>query len=401
MTSRALRIGVLIGDTLVEEQLVDAATPITFGQSLRCTISVPADGVPREHVLFTRDGDAFVLHVAGQPPQPLARGARGKLRVGDATVLYQEVARAVVPVPVLPRELRGSLADRIDRRLATIVGASLALHVAIAAWAWTHDAGAPLLDTPLSGKFERATIDVADVIDAPKPGAAVPVAPTVQTPARIVQPTRVTVPHRPDEPVRLEDAARLASILAGPDADETGVGSMGHRRPSADLAQQLDDARHHRVTIGDGTPTSREGREALGTDDHGLPIHEQATDRIHAPDAVPERGRVHLDGLKSEEKTTLTAQLVLDKINALYMAGLQRCYRKGLALDAHLGGTVAISFTVDEAGRVTEPDAEGIDPQVDHCITSQMATWRFTAPRDAKGERTDTTFHVSLALQPS
>ncbi len=75
MTSRALRLGVLIGDTLVEEQLLDGATPITFGQSLRCTISVPADGVPREHVLFTCEGERFVLHVAGAAPQPLERGA--------------------------------------------------------------------------------------------------------------------------------------------------------------------------------------------------------------------------------------------------------------------------------------------------------------------------------------
>ena len=400
MTSRALRIGVLIGDTLVEERLLDGATPITFGQSLRCTISIPADGVPREHVLFTRDGERFVLHVTGEAPRALERGARGKLRIGEATVLYQEVARAIAPAMALPRELRGSLADRIDRRLATVIGASLALHVAIAAWAWTHDADAPLLDTPLGAKFERATIDVADVIEPPaRPGAATPVAPQIQTPAHIVQPTRVIVPHRLDEPVHLEDATRLASILTGTDTGAGGVGEMAHHRPSADLAHQIDEAREHPVTIGDGTPTSRQGREAIGTDPHGLPIEEAHEDHLHATGHEP--GRVEIHGLEPEEKTSLSPQVVLDKINALYMAGLQRCYRKGLTLDAHLGGTVAITFTVDEAGRVTEPDAHGIDPQVDRCISSEMTRWRFTAPHDAQGAPTETTFHVSLALQPS
>jgi hypothetical protein len=399
MTSRALRVGLVIHDTLVEEQLLVGAAPITFGQSLRCTISVPVDGVPREHVLFTRDGERFVLHAIGQPPQPLERGARGKLRLGDATLLYQEIARpAPAPLPKLPASIRGSLADRIDRRLAVIIGASLAVHLAIGVWAWTHDADAPLLDPPVGARFERATIDVSDLIEPPaQPGAATPIAP----PARIVQPTRVIVPRHADEPVHLDDAARLASILTTADAGATGVGGMDRHHPGADLAAQIEEARHHTVTLGDGTPTSRQHGESIATDDHGLPIHETTTDRLHAPDAPPEHGRIRLEGGHSDEHTTLNAQTVLDKINALYMSGLQRCYRKGLSIDAQLSGRVAITFTIDEAGRVTDPDASGSDPQVDHCIASQMASWRFTAPHDASGAATETTFHVSLALQPS
>ena len=92
---------------------------------------------------------------------------------------------------------------------------------------------------------------------------------------------------------------------------------------------------------------------------------------------------------------------VLDVINAEYLPGLQRCYRRGLSLDAQLSGKITISLTVNEQGRVTEPSASGTDPQVDHCVQTLMGVWRFPIPHDKAGEPTDATFHISLALRPS
>ena len=63
---RALRVGVLLGDNLVEERVFRGATPITFGQSLRCTLSIPGDGVPLEHVLFVRDQGRLLLRVTAK-----------------------------------------------------------------------------------------------------------------------------------------------------------------------------------------------------------------------------------------------------------------------------------------------------------------------------------------------
>ncbi|MBA3542718.1 MAG: hypothetical protein H0T79_24085, partial [Deltaproteobacteria bacterium] len=38
---RALRVGVLLRDNLVEERVFSTNAPITIGQSLRCTLSLP------------------------------------------------------------------------------------------------------------------------------------------------------------------------------------------------------------------------------------------------------------------------------------------------------------------------------------------------------------------------
>lgn len=180
MTSRALRLGVLIGDSLVEEKILDGAHPITLGQSLRCTLSVPVDGVPREHVLFTHADGRFHLHATADmrgrlaeadairelaaATFPLARGARGKLHLGDATILFQEIAKpAPAPRIQLPLAIRGTFADRIDRRLAAIIGGSLAIHIAIAAYAWSNDAAIASrgLPEPSVAQFEQARVELS------------------------------------------------------------------------------------------------------------------------------------------------------------------------------------------------------------------------------------------------
>ncbi|MBL0219293.1 MAG: hypothetical protein IPQ07_36175 [Myxococcales bacterium] len=49
--------------------------------------------------------------------------------------------------------------------------------------------------------------------------------------------------------------------------------------------------------------------------------------------------------------------MVLDKINGVYMSGLQRCYKKGLLEDAKLGGKISMSFTVNERGGLDDNSA--------------------------------------------
>ena len=427
MTSRALRLGVLIGDSLVEEKILDGAHPITLGQSLRCTLSVPVDGVPREHVLFTHADGRFHLHATADmrgrlaeadairelaaATFPLARGARGKLHLGDATILFQEIAKpAPAPRIQLPLAIRGTFADRIDRRLAAIIGGSLAIHIAIAAYAWSNDAAIASrgLPEPSVAQFEQARVELslpeqfaqptATQPTATQPGAAVPVAPH-----HVAPPIAHPMPHTlAPPPPSTDDALRLASILSSDETAQHGVGGMTAHRPGTGLERELEElqANHREVTIGDDGRGPRTTSTQIQRD-HELPLDHAEHSTLDAPQELPSHGRVKLEGAHSDDKTTLTAQAVLDLINTQYMAGLQRCYRRGLSLDAQLSGTIAISFTVGENGHVTEPDAAGSDAQVDHCIQTLMGVWRFPIPRDHHGAPTDATLHISLALRPS
>jgi hypothetical protein len=406
---RSLRIGIVLQGHLVEESLFTG--PVTLGQSLRCDLSVPTDGMPWEHTLFTLDHGRFVLHLTPTMEARLTRvaggvlerGARGRIVVGDASILFQEVATPrPAPRPKLPASIRGALADRIDGRLAAIIGVSLLAHIGIAAYAWSTDVDVPRFSLPAATtQYQIETIDIPD-LNAVAPATAVPVAPA-QTPAPIVHHTRITAaPHAPPSLGR-DDSQRLAALLTGTGSQETpaGTGSMYSRQPRLDLDRQLEDATDHPIAIGNSEHTSRTVRERLGTTPDGPSVDDPTLTRTDPTHRLERPIRIELSPPKGDAITTLSPTTVLDKINAAYMSGLERCYRKGLVSDAALSGRVAIGFTVDSHGAVTDPQATGVSAQVDACIAGQMSAWRFPFPRDQVGEPTDVTFHVSLALQPS
>ena len=386
----SLRVGLLLSGQLVEERVFSSA--VTFGHSLRCALSVPIDGIPREHVLFAIEEGRFVLH---PPPAAEVTGdaKRGKLVIGDATILFQEIATPPpAPRPQLPAGLRRTLADRIDRRLATILGASLAVHLAIATWAWMTDVETAPLGAPPLAAYEEIDVTIPDLTapppaptpaPAPGPGVAAPVAPTHSI---------VRAPHVVHA-AGAGDASQLASILTNADA--------GSRQTGVDLNKQLAAARDHEATIGNGTHTSRT------TDDPNIDLHHaplvEGPQHAQVPQRRPEQigGRVEIGRVKPSATTTLTPDVILEWIHTRYMAGLQRCYRLGLGADSTLSGRVAISFTVDDRGKVIDPDASGVSSGVDSCITKQMASWRFPIPHDKQGQPSDASYDVSLALQPS
>jgi len=276
------------------------------------------------------------------------------------------------------------------------------VHIGIAAWAWSRDIDQTVLgmrEVPAS--FQQDTIDVqlpdhVERIDptttGQKPAIATPVTPT----HHIVQP----VVSRPSDPDRLaEDASRMASILTGDDGAH-GFGGMNRRQPGADLARQMDDAANRVVTIGDNQHTSRvDDRARFGTD-RGLQIHDQTLTSMVPAHTLEPTGRIQIKPLPGgDQGSTLTAQMVLERISTAYIAGLQRCYRLGQNEDAGLEGKIAIELTVDEHGRVIDPSASGLTSKVDGCVGGLMSSWHFGIPKDKDGEATQATFKIALMLK--
>ena len=58
---RILRIGVLLGGKIVEERLIRERAPVTIGQSMRNTFSIPIEGLPLEFTLFALDEGRYSL----------------------------------------------------------------------------------------------------------------------------------------------------------------------------------------------------------------------------------------------------------------------------------------------------------------------------------------------------
>lgn len=411
------------------------ATPVTFGQSLKCGLSIPGDGIPHEHALFVHDQGRALLRVTkamtGKLSQggeiqtelhrgeaidgvwliPLAKGARGKLVLGDATILFQEIAAPpIAPRPVLPASIRGTLGDRIDRRLAVIIGASVALHLGFAAYAWMDDVETgSMLETPVAQTYRQEVMEVTLPDETPPvatpdqaPGTATPVA-AVQTPKPIVSRPQVTTSGKPEPGMSEDDAQRFASILTGSEIGKTGANDLNRRQPGADLGKQIDAVGDREVVVGnDQNGFRQKPREGIGTNPNGPQIDDPThVANLPTKETKEPKGRIQINPLPPEGPgTTLTVQMVLDKINGIYMTGLQRCYKKGLLGDAKLGGKIAIAFTVGERGALEDGTARGVSTEVDACVSSFMTTWHFAIPRDKDGDTTDAAFKLALALQP-
>jgi hypothetical protein len=87
---------------------------------------------------------------------------------------------------------------------------------------------------------------------------------------------------------------------------------------------------------------------------------------------------------------------VLAKVNGVYMAGMQRCYRKSVAVDPFMASKVDLAFKVNAEGQVVS-SMQGAG--MERCLSTLMAHWRFGVALDDTGTPTEASFKISLVLR--
>jgi hypothetical protein len=440
---RILRIGVLLGGKIVEERLIRERTSVTIGQSMKNTFSIPVEGLPLELTLFSLEEGKYYLRFltkmdgrlsAGDQVNtlealkgrgavnhgdywqvPLSENSRGKLSLGDLTILFQFVTEPPrQPKPMLPASVRGTFADRFDPRLSVILGASIIVHFAIVIIALTIDVplGTGIADRAYNLTFsqEEYKVDLEQPkIDTPTQNAA--------GSAEEKKPEKKVPTVKKEDPgagrdraaeIQLEkeeNARAMADLLTGEGADGTSEGDMSKRRPGADLGQQIADVRDtgKQVAVGGG-----QGRGPRGDGD--ARVGTGSGPKISGPGGTETAGgakqekapsgRIQVADKQTFDDSSLTPDIVLSKIQSAYMAGLKRCYKEHLKKDASARGKVTLELTVNETGRTVQGKANGFASEVDDCITGQMGSWRFPVPKDKDGEPTEASFRISLQLVP-
>jgi uncharacterized protein YndB with AHSA1/START domain len=441
---RILRIGVLLGGKIVEERLIRERAPVTIGQSMRNTFSIPIEGLPLEFTLFALDEGRYSLrflprmdgrlsdsggqvntldqlktrgaHNHGDYFQvPLTESARGKLSFGDLTILFQFVTEPPrQPKPMLPASVRGTFADRFDPRLSVIMGTSIIVHFAIVIIALLTD-----IDTD-NGIAERAynltfkqdtyTVDLTPAKAETGAGSAAGSA----APAPEKKPDKPKAPEKGDNgkpkadtiALQEQEAAKFADLLTGEGKNGTSEGDMSKRRPGAELGAQINEVRESgtQVKVGGGAGrTSRgDGDVRVGTG-HGPNIQGPGGTESAGGGKTSEKGptgRISVADKQTFDESTLTPDIVMSKIQSAYMAGLKRCYREYLKKDASARGKVTLTLTINETGRTVKGAAKGFAGEVDDCISNLMTGWRFPIPKDKEGDPTEASFAITLQLVP-
>lgn len=449
---RILRIGVLLGGKIVEERLIRERVPVTVGQSMKNTFSIPVEGLPLEFTLFAIDEGRYSLRFLGKMDGrvsdgggqvntldalkqrgaqnagdywqvPLTDSARGKLSLGDLTILFQFVTEPPrQPKPMLPASVRGTFADRIDPRLAVILGSSIIFHFAIVIWALLTDleTGGTMAERAYNLTFKQDTYQV-EVAPPPEPvkgpeagsaaGSAAPEEKKPDKPASKPAGDPKPIPDggrsEAEKVAMAEDEARkFADLLTGEGENGKSEGDMSNRRPGAELGAQINDVKEggKQVAIGGGS-----GRGSRGSGDPKLGTG--GGPKIDGPGGTTSAGggkgeekapsgRISVSNKSTDTDSTLTPDAVLRKIQSAYMSALQRCYKTHLAKDATARGKVTLSFTVNESGRTTDSGAKGFANDVDACIEGLMPSWTFPAPKDKDGDKTEASFSITLQLVP-
>jgi hypothetical protein len=446
---RILRIGVLLGGKIVEERLIRERVPVSIGQSMRNTFSIPVEGLPLEFPLFALDDnrkyhlrflpkmdgrlsdsggqvntlDALKAHGAknlGDYYQvPLSESSRGKLTIGDLTILFQFVTEPPrQPKPMLPASVRGSFGDRFEPQLVICVGGSIVAHFILAMLAWfgvfgeiEHDditaKAYDIVFEPEKYKLEQPEEEPVPTETGSAAGGGSAEAPKTPVKVPVKQPGGGDTGRKDTEaPTMNEDEAEAFANAISVEGKDGTAGDMQKRNPGADLDAQIKDVREGNKTVAVGGGA---GRGSRGSGD--ARVGTGTGPKLDGPGGIDSAGggkqvekgpagRISVSSRESLDESTLSADAVLAKIQSVYMSGLKRCYKTYLNKDPSARGKVRLDLTVNSTGRTVNGRATGFASEVDSCITALMGGWRFPVPKDNDGEPTDAQFAITLQLVP-
>lgn len=423
---KLLRVGVIQGGKIIEEKLLRRHERVTIGSGTRNTLVIPASGLPESLSLFEPKGSHYELSftdtmsgrisvrdavhdLAGLKSANLARRsgkgwslpltdeARGKVSLGDVTVLFQFVVAPPEPEkPKLPASAKGSLWTSIDWFLTVLLLVSSVLHTSLVVAFYNTPLPEPL---GLEEMDERwAKLLVPDMQREEKPKEPPKEKPKTDGTAAAAAAEKEKLKVKDDmnesqkaavRAARKEAAAKLvagkgvlailgtagAASAGGVVADVFGQGGIGVREGAFDGITGIG------VADGGGERTRR-GASDVGS---AASIGDLATSG--GGDVATSAKQELKVGVVKSERPEVDGALDPDAIARFVktrIASVKDCYERELKRNPQLAGKVAIAFTIEESGRVSEAEVEtntmGSDT-VASCIAERIKRWVFPKPK--------------------
>ena len=440
-TQRILRVGIIQNGQVVEERIFHSREAVTAGQGLKNSFVVASSAFPASLTLFEVKGGKYQLRVtsAMQGKVALADGmldlatvstsgkgqkvgdawvveipdsSRGKVSLGDTTMLFQFVAPPPLKVlPQLPANMRGNLLTF----LATAASVD-AVYLSSFAFSFLLQAGSilyavnfvppPPRDAAMKEMTERIIKLIANV-EPPKPKEEeVPteVDPNAEAdkaedkkpeakPEPEAKPAE-KAPQRSEEEIRAAAAVRVKqeSALSALFNSDSGAGpalgiseSMSSKRADEVIANQK--------LAGDGTGIA--SKSGLGGSDGATGSVKRGGVDVSGSSSVGNATAGRVEGtagakikprLRAEaEATAGSGSLSKDKIREVIdrrKKDIERCYERELAKDPSLKGRLEIKWTIGEEGTVEQADVgeNDLGSAVANCSKGVVRRWRFAKP---------------------
>jgi TonB family protein len=428
---RILRIGIIQGGRIVEERLVRKRENIAIGQSARNMFVVPSDALPRHWLMFEITPRGYVAHFADAMDARIAVGneiislaqlkqsgkirrhgqawvlllderARGKITVGDLTILFQFVTPPPPqPRPQLPASVRGTITSNLDWMFTSIAAISFIGHLVFVIYLRS-------VDWPRKPDIEEIPDRFVQMVvrkpEPPKETPKVEEKKEEDKPEEKKEPVKVaSKAAAPKKEISAEEKARLEAErrarlveqakntgilkLLGAKADGAGAITdvLGKGDVDRDQERAFQGVGGLSVATGDaslrgvksGTGGSGKVADIAGLRGGG------AIAGAKTGDVGAER---KVSGIVKSEAPAVDGQLdpniVVREVRAR-MSAIKACYDRALKRNPNLSGKVVIRWTITPAGTVSgvdvDQDSMG-DSDVTSCIKSLVARWRFPAP---------------------
>jgi hypothetical protein len=418
---RVLRMAILQGAKVIEERVLRRRETVTIGSAPppRNTFVVPASNLPASFPIFELRGTQYFLHFtdgmdgkvstgaaeidfaglkaqgiakkssAGDYAVPLSDQSKGKVRLGEVTLLFQFVAPPPeVPKAVLPPTAKGSVFAMVDKTFTTILVLSLFTHFSCI-FAVSQREARPQDEITLEELPDR----FVKMIVPEKP----------PEPPKTAQQAGADDAKKNDKPksnkgkdTGPKDAAqRKAEIAKGVaqkgllkliGAEGEGSGAiedvLGAGGKSLGVAEALAGAGGVQAATGDmlaqagrrgGGSGSAAGIGDLATSGGGnVNLGEGSVGRAHISGRVMDQGPEVESGSCDRESI---ARFVKLRIRAI-----QGCYERELKRNTSLRGKVTVRFTIGDSGKVSDVEIEentiGNDAVVS-CIKTTVRLWVF------------------------
>ncbi len=436
---KILRIGIIQGGRIVEERLVRKRENITIGQSAKNMFVVPSDVLPRHWLLFEVSGNRYIAHfsegmdariavgsevislaqlrqtgkIQRKGPSfvlPLDERSRGKIVLGDMTILFQFVTPPPPqPRPQLPASVRGSITSGVDWFFATIAGVSFLIHLLLVVYLrnvdWPRkpdieeipDRFVKMIAQPKKEepkKEEKKTEEKAEDKKAEKVEKKKTDEKKAQPKHELTEAEKVKLAEdraraEAERRARLAEQVRSTGLLKLLGAKADGGGSLADVLGRGDVDRDQEKA--FQGIGGVGVASSDAALRGIKSGGSGSGrVASVGGLRGGAGIAGGETGvgpsEKKVSGVVKSEAPAVDGELdpgIVSKEVRSRLGAIKACYERALKRNPTLSGKVVVHWTITAAGTVSGIDVENDslgDSEVANCIKSLVARWRFPAP---------------------
>jgi len=433
---KILRIGIIQGGRITEEQLIRHGQTVTIGDGQKNTFVLHSVGLPTRFPIFIYKGTQYVLAFTSEmdgklstdgvvmgfesvrsksAPQkdgtfhfPLTEQSRGKVTIGGTTILFQFVPAPAAPVRGSQRDFGASLLKQIDSTYWGIFAISAIMHATIMFYSMSLPAPKEMTLEEIPDQFARF------IVPARKPEPVdVPVADEgkgeeekeeekkeeekkTEEKKTEEKKTEIAEVKPVDEVVKKaerKEALKKMGILRvlGSRGGKSGslVGDIvggGADTPGLEDLLKANPAGMRVATSGESAGLRGDVNDTRLADVGDVGSIGQSREVKVAKRTAP------VPKLELSEPAGLDGNMdrgSLESVIKRNLPGVTACYDKALKLNPSLRGKIYIDFTVEQSGRVSQVNVRStgpVDQEMADCIKGRVTRWKFPTSEEGSAD---------------